>query len=248
VRRAPRTDYEAIAPSYDEDRKHWEIPPDDVIAGANGALDVLDVGCGTGLWLTAQRTHYPDAPVRWTGLDPSAGMLREAREKAPDLDLVHAFAEAMPFAANAFDYVYSSFVYHHFADKDAAFDEIARVLRPHGTFRIRHIDPEHMPGWWVYRYFPKTRDLDDLRFWANERLHDAFEQRGFDVEVALQPEVQSRPAAEIIEEAERRVVSQIAILDDGAYAEGLALLRAADPAQPIESDWARIAITATKRP
>jgi ubiquinone/menaquinone biosynthesis C-methylase UbiE len=247
VQRAPRTNYEAIAPSYDEDRKHWDIPPDDVIAGADGTLDVLDVGCGTGLWLTSQRARYSDARVRWAGIDASAGMLAEAKAKAPDLGLVNAFAEAIPLRSNTFDYIYSSFAYHHFADKDAALDEIARVLRSGGTFRIRNIAPEHMPGWWVYRYFPETRALDDLRFWTSERLRDALARRGFDVEVLVEPEARDQPAAEILEEAERRVVSQIAILDDAAYDEGLARLRAADAAQAIETDWAGITITAIKR-
>jgi ubiquinone/menaquinone biosynthesis C-methylase UbiE len=147
---APRTDYETIAPSYDEDRKHFEIPPDDVVA--SGAVrDVLDVGCGTGLWLTAQRSHFPGSLHRWTGLDASAGMLAQARAKDPGLTLVNALAEAMPFASESFDYAYSSFAYHHFADKDAAFDDVARVLRPGGIFRIRHIEPPDMERWWIYR-------------------------------------------------------------------------------------------------
>ena len=137
-RRAPRTDYEAIAASYDEEREHWEIPPDDVIASADGDLRVLDVGCGTGLWLVAQHRHFPDAPIRWTGLDPSAAMLTEARAKAPDLSLVRGFAEAIPARTNGVDYVYSSFAYHHFADKGAAFDEITRVAPsgPPGRDRV----------------------------------------------------------------------------------------------------------------
>jgi len=241
VQRAPRTDYETIAPSYDEDRKHWDIPPDDVIASGT-VRDVLDVGCGTGLWLTAQRSHFPDAPLRWTGLDPSSGMLGVARRKAPGLYLVNALAEAVPFAAEVFDYVYSSFVYHHFTDKDAAFDEITRVLRPGGTLRIRNIDPENMEGWWVYRYFPKTRDLDTLRFWTTDALRDALQHRGFDVHVAVAPETTSSPAADIVEEAARRVVSQLAILDDGAYRDGLAELRSVQ--EPIETQWAGLTLTA----
>ncbi len=242
---APRTDYEAIAPSYDEDRKHWDVPVDDVIARGTVA-DVLDVGCGTALWLTAQRAHFRDNPVRWSGLDPSAGMLGEARMKAPDLAVVNAFAEAMPFLDRSFDYVYSSFAYHHFADKEAAFDEVARVLRPHGIFRIRHIEPPEMERWWVYRCFPKTRELDKLRFWTSDALRRALVQRGFTVDVVLQPETVRKTASDIIEEAERRVVSQLAILDDDDYHAGLAALRSHPPAEPIETQWAGLTLTAKR--
>src|SRR5205085_7024279 len=113
------------------------------------------------------------------------------------------------------------FVYHHFTDKEAAFDEIVRVLRPGGTFRIRNIDPPNMGGWWVYRYFPKTRELDELRFWTARSLREAMERRGFAVDVRIEPETRSQPAGEVLEEAERRVVSQLAILDDDTYREGL---------------------------
>jgi len=247
VSRAPRTDYESIASSYDEDRKQWEIPRDDVIAAAfvTGAagLDVLDVGCGTGLWITAQRSHFPGAPLRWTGLDPSAAMLAEARAKAPHVGFVRAFAEAIPLRTDRFDYVFSSFVYHHFADKHAALDEIARVLRPGGTLRIRNIQPAHMESWWVYRYFPGTRELDDLRFLSADALTDALRRRGFDVDVSIEPEVRTTPAAEIVAEAERRVVSQLAILDDDGYQAGLDLLRAVGG--PIVTEWAVLTLTAS---
>lgn len=240
---APRTDYENIAPSYDDDRKQWEIPADDVIATGT-VRDVLDVGCGTALWLTAQGRHHP-AAISWTGVDPSPGMLSEARAKAPDLRLVNAFAEAIPFANESFDYVYSSFVYHHFTDKNAAFDEIARVLRRHGTLRIRNIDPVHMEGWWVYRYFPKTRPVDERRFWTTAALVEALERCGFDVETRIDPETRRQPAREILEEAERRVVSQLAILDEVDFRSGLEELRDLPEDDPIETQWALLTLTAT---
>jgi ubiquinone/menaquinone biosynthesis C-methylase UbiE len=244
VTKAPRTDYDAIAASYDEDRKHWEIARDDILASRR-VKDVLDVGCGTGLWPVAQQTFYEGEPIRWTGLDASEGMLAEARTKASGMRLVNAFAEALPFAADSFDFVYSSFAYHHFTDKDAAFDEVRRVLRTGGTLRIRHIDPESMRDWWVYRYFPHTRALDDLRFWTTAALRQALERRGFGVEIRVRPETTRSPAGEILAEAERRVVSQLAILDDPDYRKGMELLRELPPQRKITTAWAGLTLTAT---
>lgn len=217
-----RTNYEAIATRYDDERAHWGNPPDEIIAAGVG--DVLDVGCGTGLWLAAQRRYFAERAIRFVGLDASPAMLREARDKAAGFRLVNGLAEALPFGAATFDYVYSSFAYHHFADKLAAFDEIARVIRPGGTFRIRHMNYER-ERWWVYRFFPQTRTLDAQRFWTSDNLASALGERGFDVVVEIDDSTETWTKANMLKDAERRVTSQLAILDDDAYAQGLERLR-----------------------
>src|SRR5687768_3839198 len=80
---AVRTDYERLADRYDEDRAGWSIPRDDVVDEmlASGPVRVLDLGCGTGRWLAAQREAFGDADVAWVGADPSAAMLAEASAK-----------------------------------------------------------------------------------------------------------------------------------------------------------------------
>jgi ubiquinone/menaquinone biosynthesis C-methylase UbiE len=244
VRRAPRTDYDAIAPSYDEDRKDWDIVRDDVVASGR-VRDVLDVGCGTGLWLGAQASYFAGQPIAWTGIDLSAGMLAEAAVKG--LRIVNASAETLPFRSGAFDYVYSSFAYHHFADKHAAFAETERVLRRLGVFRIRHIDAANMPRWWVYEFFPGTRDVDALRFWPLGDLRGALDALGFDVEVSTERVVERRTVQDILEEARRRVVSQLAILEDGDYDDGIARLESLEPAAVVSFDWAPLTLTARKR-
>jgi ubiquinone/menaquinone biosynthesis C-methylase UbiE len=242
---APRTDYERIASRYDEDRKEWEVPPDDIIEA--GVRSVLDLGCGTGIWIAAQSNYFPGS--RFTGMDPSTAMLWVARVKAPDAAWVRAAAERLPFAGASFDYVYTSYAFHHFRDKHAALDEVARVVQSGGCFRNRHIDPWTMPGWWVYTFFPETWDLDQLRFWRVDAIASALERRGFTVEANVDASSESRPAKDVLAEAERRVVSQLDILDDASYRKGLERLRtvASVPNATIETEWGRLLITATKR-
>lgn len=208
---------------------------------------MLDVGCGTGLYLRAQAAHLADAPIRWFGVDPSSQMLANAFAKAPELRLIRAGAEALPIATGAIDYVYSSFCFHHFTDKDAALDEFTRVLAPTGRLRIRNMDPWGQDEWWLYRFFATTRQSDHERFWPVDRLAKALEDRGFDVDAHIEVEQVSRTAADALDEAERRVISQLAILDDAPYDDGIARLRALPPDQQIPYPRAGLHLDAAKR-
>lgn len=233
------TDYEQLAARYDEDRARWSFPPDDVIA-ATRPRRVLDLGCGTGRWLVSQRSD----DVALFGADPSAAMLAEAHAKQLP-GLVRARAEALPFATAAFDYVVSSYAFHHFTDKERALDEVARVLSERGVFRINNVEPTAASDWWIYEFFPETIAIDAARFWTRDRLTAALDARGFVVAVQVDSGPREIPVVEAIAEAERRVVSQLALLDDAAYARGLTRLRQAGPT--VTTTSSRLCLTATRR-
>ncbi|MGQ0837780.1 class I SAM-dependent methyltransferase [Actinokineospora sp.] len=118
---------------------------------------VLEVGCGSApcaRWLA-------DQGARVVGLDLSAGMLRygAAANIATGIEvpLVRANAERLPFADGAFDLACSAFGAVPFvADVGAVFREVARVLRPGGTwtFAVTH------PMRWI---FPDDPGPDGLR-------------------------------------------------------------------------------------
>lgn len=245
----PRVDYESLAARYDSDRKHFDIPADEVVADERRyPMRVLDLACGTGLWLEAQCRYKPGASVRWLGLDLSAAMLAEAARKRMPVRLVRARAECVPFADASVDYVHSGYAYHQFDDKLAAFDEVARITKPGGVFRIRHMDSFNKHDWWIYRFFPKTRDIDAQRFWRTERVAAAIEERGFDVDVVLNRDTEVSSKADVIAVAERRVTSQLAVLDDASYDEGLRRLRALPEDATFTSQrGASLTLTATKR-
>jgi SAM-dependent methyltransferase len=90
----------------------------------------LDVGCGGGHRLTSA------IELGWTvvGVDASADQLRVARERLPDVELVHADATALPFADESFDAAFSTFTHTDFDDFAAAMAEARRILRPRGRF------------------------------------------------------------------------------------------------------------------
>ncbi len=129
------TYYNQLAPDYDTDRfgnsygqflhaqeraclQQWLAPME--------GSPVLDLGCGTGRFL-AFATH---------GLDASAGMLEQARQKFPAHSILHGDAFAMPFDPQAFGAVFSMHMLMHLSpgDLQALLAETHRVLQPGGRF------------------------------------------------------------------------------------------------------------------
>jgi SAM-dependent methyltransferase len=101
---------------------------------------VLDVGCGTGVFLhmCAKR----GAAV--TGIDASEGLLEIARERVPGADLCHGDMQFLPYADGSFDLV-TGFTSFFFAeDMVAALREAGRVTRPGAPIAIQVFGrPEH---------------------------------------------------------------------------------------------------------
>ncbi|MGH7266266.1 MAG: class I SAM-dependent methyltransferase [Candidatus Rokuibacteriota bacterium] len=98
-------------------------------AGARGRT--LDLGCGTGRTL-------PLLPpgVRAVGVDPSADVLRRARQRAPGVPLVRGEAEALPFRDGVFDTVLTGLVFCGVPDAPRGLGEVRRVLAPGGSLRM----------------------------------------------------------------------------------------------------------------
>ena len=99
---------------------------------------VLDVGCGCGLD-TFVAALLAGPAGRSTGLDLTAEMLEWPRKAATGVSLNNVefqegSAEKLPFEDASFDLVISNGVLNLVPDKDAAFAEIRRVLRPGGAF------------------------------------------------------------------------------------------------------------------
>jgi len=246
---------EGVAAQYDADRGRWKIGPLEAIGRRlaitpSWTVSVLDVGCGTGLWLDAQSRHYEGKPVRWVGLDPSPGMLAVARGKVAGVELVEGRAERLPFDEASFDVLVSNFAFHHFADKAAAIAEMARVLKPGGTIRLVNMDPWSQPGWAVYIAFPGTRDMDMERFWPVDRITDEFKRHGLASTADVTRTVTPTPVTEILAEAEQRKCSQLLILDAAAFERGISALRKeiADGAnRVVQSEFALLTLTAIRK-
>ena len=96
-----------------------------------GAGDrVLDVATGTGA-VAAELLCQKGCSV--VGLDQSPEMIAVARERLPQVELVEASAENLPFEDASFDALTFTYLLRYVDDPGATLAELARVVRPGGT-------------------------------------------------------------------------------------------------------------------
>ena len=98
---------------------------------------LLEVPVGTGILTMPLYQTLPRADI--TCLDYSPDMMGQAREKAERMGLQNVqFRKgdvgALPYEDSSFDIVLSLNGFHAFPDKEAAYRETFRVLKPGGTF------------------------------------------------------------------------------------------------------------------
>ncbi|NIF78257.1 methyltransferase domain-containing protein [Paraburkholderia sp. Cy-641] len=121
---------------------------------------VLDAGCGAGEDIPALRERFPEAPV--FGSDLSHGMLRRAlRHDAGDTSwrrflpaslgkalgargprFAQADFSALPFAAGAFEFIWSNLALHWHSRPDLVFPEWQRVLKVNGLLMFSTFGPD----------------------------------------------------------------------------------------------------------
>lgn len=182
MRTVSRIDYDAIAHLYDGQPHREKTADPELLAfmarrTAADRLAILDIACGTGNQLAANRPLAPDAV--FVGLDRSLGMLRQAQAKVPDGFWVHADGAALPFPGERFDFVSCQFAFHHMPDKAGMLRATFRVLRRGGRLVIRNLCPQEHPDWLYYDYFPEAHALDLEDFWSHEMIVMTMKAIGF---------------------------------------------------------------------
>lgn len=141
---------------------------------------VLDLGCGTGLSLTALSERYPKAQV--LGADLSEAMLQAGRRQRSRLrwllpfmrgnrtSLVSADATALPFGAAAMGMVWSNLMLQWLDDPVPAFREMHRTLDVGGLLMFSTFGPDTLKelrgsfsdGYEHTQRFTDMHDLGDM--------------------------------------------------------------------------------------
>ncbi|WP_194817345.1 class I SAM-dependent methyltransferase [Nocardia sp. XZ_19_385] len=132
----------AHAAAYAEHR------PDYPLAGIRWALGdverqtVLDLGAGTGKLTEGLLA----AGASVIAVEPDAEMRAEFIQRFPRVVAYPGAAESIPLRDGSVDAVVAGQAFHWF-DPEAAFPEIARVLRPGGVFAAFWNDDDRSVGW-----------------------------------------------------------------------------------------------------
>jgi ubiquinone/menaquinone biosynthesis C-methylase UbiE len=138
---------------------------------------ILDIGCSCGQLTVALKDRFPEAEV-W-GVDVGGPMVHYAHMRAADLganvNFRQALAESTGFPDGHFDMVVSYIILHEVPNKqnDMIMKEVARVLRPGGTyypvdFFTSSPPPKEAYGkfrrWWDHRWNNEPWALEHMNF------------------------------------------------------------------------------------
>ncbi|MBR2309334.1 MAG: class I SAM-dependent methyltransferase [Oscillospiraceae bacterium] len=119
----------------EENNRYLDIAMAGIPEDFNGKM--LEVPVGTGVLTMPVYKTIPNADI--TCLDYSADMMAVARHRAEKMNLSNVrFRQGdvgtLPFEDSSFDLVLSLNGFHAFPDKEAAYREVFRVLKPGGIF------------------------------------------------------------------------------------------------------------------
>ena len=160
--------FDNIAPTYDvlnhrlswDIDKYWRRKAIRKLAKAHPQT-ILDIATGTGDFaiLAAKLLH----PTHITGADISEGMMDIGRQKArhEGLDNIISFEKedctALSYPDNTFDAVMAAFGIRNFQNLEKGLAEMARVLKPGGTFCVLELTtPVDFPMKQLFRIYSGT--------------------------------------------------------------------------------------------
>jgi len=104
---------------------------------------ILDLGAGTGMFTRVLGKRYRKADV--IALDIAPAMLQQARRRGGwwrRPRCVCGDAEALPFAAASFDFIFSNLMLQWCTDLAATLQELRRVLAPGGLLMFTTLGPD----------------------------------------------------------------------------------------------------------
>ncbi len=117
---------------------------------------LLDVGTGTGDFLTVLKEIFPEASI--TGIDPDVESLSIARRNHPKVNFREMKAESLDFEADSFDLISISMALHHLPDTNIALREMQRVVKPNGWLLISELFSDNLnPAQEVHKFYHHFR-------------------------------------------------------------------------------------------
>lgn len=215
-------DYNQLAAQYTAHRQVHPGVLQALCAVTRAEHRVLEVGCGTGNYITALATI---AGCTGWGIDPSSEMLARARQQleadpaAPTVCLAVGRGEQLDLPDRQFDLVFSVDVIHHIENRASYLQEAYRVLKPgarlctatDSEWIIRHREP-------LATYWPETIDVELARYPRIGRLESQYLEAGFGAHRAL---VEHRTTINDSAAYRSKAFSALHLISDSAFRTGL---------------------------
>jgi len=163
---------------------------------------IVDVACGTGDMLAFWQKEAMKKGVavrEYLGIDPSGGMLEVAQKKFPHFAYLQAYAQQLPLSDESAEIVSITYGIRNVVEREKAFEEFFRVLKPGGVLVILEFTKKERQGVLdrgvefymqkvlpfigglvsgnkeAYEYLPNSID----HFLTTKQLVDELEQSGF---------------------------------------------------------------------
>lgn len=153
--------FDVVADDYDDVRPTY---PDEIYDAIDrlsplGSARVLDLAAGTGVATRQLLERGADV----IAVDPGAPMLHQLKRRSPEVPVVVARAERLPFAQASFDVVSCATAWH-WVEVAAAVEQVRRVVRSGGLLAL----------WWANQARDDTIDWER----AEGEVHERWTLRG----------------------------------------------------------------------
>jgi cytosine/adenosine deaminase-related metal-dependent hydrolase/ubiquinone/menaquinone biosynthesis C-methylase UbiE len=149
--------------------------------------DVLDVGCGTGRWLSRLERFRP---ASLSGIDSSSAMLQCARQKISNATLLYqSLSSKLPIEDSSKDFILSSFVLSYLDNLHIFARQCARIVRPGGCILVSDMHPATAADRdWKRSFHADGVEIEiPVRSRSLQEIVSTFQDQGFDVQTLIEP-------------------------------------------------------------